>query len=182
MRRGRREGGKEGGKGEGREGGMANTEAFDPPIIYPTLPSFSPSLPPSSRYFDDDSIDLCRRLLEKDPHKRLGARGGSEVMAHPWFYPGGACGWDAFLADVAPPPFLPNQDINAASQSAIGSFSDEAHYRKVRIEEADQEVYEGWDWVSLPSFFAEVVMFLKAEEVQGPITPPRSSEGCCTIA
>lgn len=134
------------------------------------------------RYFDDDIIDLCRRLLEKNPHKRLGAGGGEEVMAHPWFYPGGVGGWDAFLADVAPPPFLPNQDINAASQSAIGSFSDEAQYRKIKIEEADQEVYEGWDWVNLPSFFAEVVLFLKAEEVQGPITPRRSSEGCCTIA
>ena len=140
-----------------------------------------PSLP-SSRYFDDDSIDLCRRLLEKDPRKRLGARGGNEVMAHPWFLPGGVSGWDAHLADVALPPFLPNQDINAASQSAIGSFNDEAQYRKMRIEEADHEVYEGWEWVSRPSFFAEVVQFLKAEEVQGPIMPQRSSEGCCLIA
>ena len=52
-------------------------------------------------------------------------------MAHPWFLKGGV-GWDTFLADAADPPFLPNQDINAASQSAIGSFNDEAQYRKMR--------------------------------------------------
>ncbi len=51
-------------------------------------------------------------------------------MAHPWFIKGGM-EWDVFLADAADPPFIPNQDINAASQSAIGSFNDENQYRKV---------------------------------------------------
>lgn len=36
------------------------------------------------------------------------------------------------IADAAEPPFVPNQDINAASQSAIGSFNDENQYRKVK--------------------------------------------------
>lgn len=148
------------------------------------------------RYFDDDSIDLCKskspqsiraglthtaplmdldaallgmaELLEKDPRKRLGARGSADVMAHPWFIRGeawrfskvlicavepigrgrpegsgvmkvmwplslvsGGVEWDVMIADAAEPPFVPNQDINAASQSAIGSFNDENQYRKV---------------------------------------------------
>lgn len=53
-------------------------------------------------------------------------------MAHPWFLKGGI-EWDVFMADAADPPFIPNQDINAASQSAIGSFNDENQYRKVRV-------------------------------------------------
>jgi hypothetical protein len=104
------------------------------------------------RYFDDDSIDLCKRksptldclwvrgadhhsslgLLEKDPRKRLGSRGSADVMAHAWFIRGGI-EWDVMIADAADPPFVPNQDINAASQSAIGSFNDENQYRKVRL-------------------------------------------------
>jgi serine/threonine-protein kinase OXI1 len=44
--------------------------------------------------------DLIARLLEKDPEKRIGARG---VKAHPFF-----CGvdWDRIL-QVARPPFIP---------------------------------------------------------------------------
>ena len=45
--------------------------------------------------------------------------------------PTGGIEWDIHIADAAEPPFLPNQDINAASQSAIGSFNDENQYRKV---------------------------------------------------
>lgn len=69
-------------------------------------------------------------LLKKDPRRRLGAKGSADVMAHPWFLKGGI-EWDVFLADAAEPPFVPNQDINAASQSVIGSFNDENQYRKV---------------------------------------------------
>jgi len=99
-------------------------------------------------------------LLEKDPRKRLGSRGSADVMAHPWFTRGedrsgqrmasgrqeggldgtddficcvcaGGVEWDVMIADAVEPPFVPNQDINAASQSAIGSFNDENQYRKV---------------------------------------------------
>ena len=43
----------------------------------------------------------------------------------------GGVEWDVMIADAVEPPFVPNQDINAASQSAIGSFNDENQYRKV---------------------------------------------------
>jgi len=102
-------------------------------------------------------------------------------MAHPWFRRGGASHWDTHMADSMPPPFLPNQDINAASQTAIGSFSDESQYRKIKMEDADHEVYAGWDWVSRSCFFDEVVQFLKSEDVQGPIVPQSSSESCCCL-
>ncbi len=32
-----------------------------------------------------DAYDFINRLLELDPHKRLGSRGSSEVMGHPFF-------------------------------------------------------------------------------------------------
>lgn len=55
-------------------------------------------------------------------------------------------------------------------------------YTQMKIDEADHEVYNGWGWVSQVSFFSEVVQFLKAEEVQGPIVPAQSAEGCCVVS
>lgn len=52
----------------------------------------------------------------------------------------------------------------------------------MKLDEADHEMYDGWSCVSQSAFFAEVVQFLKAEELQGPIVPAQSSEGCCAVS
>ncbi len=52
----------------------------------------------------------------------------------------------------------------------------------MKIDDADHEIYAGWQWASQSSFFSEVVQFLKAEEVQGPIVPAQSAEGCCAVS
>ena len=45
--------------------------------------------PPTLNYpfISDAARDLCTRLLDKDPYKRLGSfgRGVQEIMEHPWF-------------------------------------------------------------------------------------------------
>lgn len=51
-----------------------------------------PLVEPSWKVLEDlsipaDSIDLVRRLLIKDPKKRLGAGGEDEVLHHPWLAP-----------------------------------------------------------------------------------------------
>jgi len=40
-----------------------------------------PSRPPLS----DEAKDIIKKLLVKDPHKRLGANGSEEIKGHPWF-------------------------------------------------------------------------------------------------
>ncbi|XP_066327856.1 serine/threonine-protein kinase OXI1-like [Miscanthus floridulus] len=56
--------------------------------------------------------DLITRLLEKDPGKRLGARG---VKRHAFFR---GVDWDRVL-DVARPPFIPSPDENDGNAGAV---------------------------------------------------------------
>ncbi|CBJ26581.1 G protein-coupled receptor kinase G protein-coupled receptor kinase 2 [Ectocarpus siliculosus] len=78
-----------------------------------------PEYPP--RYFDSLAIDLCTKLMMKDPQKRLGRMGADEILAHPWF---GNLDRDALVMDQVESPYVPNKDINAAPQRSIGSFAD----------------------------------------------------------
>ena len=41
--------------------------------------------PMNSEYFDNESIDLLKKLLIRDPEKRFGSGGAEEIKAHPWF-------------------------------------------------------------------------------------------------
>lgn len=60
-------------------------------------------------------------LMIKDPAQRLGHCGADEILAHPWF---GSLDRDAMAMDQVESPYIPNKDINAAPQRAIGSFAD----------------------------------------------------------
>lgn len=60
-------------------------------------------------------------LMVKDPAKRLGQGGADDILAHPWF---GSMDRDAMTLDQVDSPYIPNKDINAAPQRAIGSFAD----------------------------------------------------------
>lgn len=59
--------------------------------------------------------------MVKDPSKRLGNGGADDILAHPWF---GTLDRDALAMDQVKSPYIPNKDINAAPQRAIGSFAD----------------------------------------------------------
>lgn len=59
--------------------------------------------------------------MVKDPAKRLGFGGADDILAHPWF---GSLDRDAIAMDQVESPYIPNKDINAAPQRAIGSFAD----------------------------------------------------------
>lgn len=60
-------------------------------------------------------------LIAKDPSERLGRNGAEDILAHPWF---GELDREALAMDQVESPFIPNRDINAATQRAIGSFAD----------------------------------------------------------
>lgn len=129
--------------------------------------------------FDPVVIDLLRKLLDKTESTRLGSRGGHrEIMAHPWF---AAVNWDGM--EKSSPPLKPPKDINMATQSEIGSFSDEGSSKKLALTEADHKHYDGFQFVSGSSFQEEVVEFLRFEEIMGPIRPiDYGASGCCSIS
>ena len=65
------------------------------------------------------SVCVCAGLLIRDPLLRLGSSGAAEVKAHPFF---ASIDWGMLETGQVPPPFRPEQSINAASQDAIGAF------------------------------------------------------------
>lgn len=60
--------------------------------------------------FDDSMFDFVQRLLEPEPHKRLGANSISELKQHPFFQ---GLDFQELLAKKLQPPFLP--DITKAN-------------------------------------------------------------------
>ena len=109
--------------------------------------------------FDDETKDIISKLLVKDGKTRLGSQGASQIMKHSWF---SSIDWANI--DYMTPPTVPSKDINMATQSEIGTFSDEKSFRKVDMTEADHKIYEKWDFISTKSFQEEVAEFLIYED------------------
>ena len=130
--------------------------------------------------FDSDAADLCKRLLEKNEKVRLGANGCEEIMAHPWFK---NSNWESIVADKKRPPYVPPKDVNAASQSEIGTFTEDKKYHECVMEEKDERVYSDWDWTNPHAYAAEVIEFLIYERETGqPLLPiPQNGNCCCVV-
>eukprot|EP00596_Hydrurales_sp_CCMP1899_P010160 CAMPEP_0119055114 /NCGR_PEP_ID=MMETSP1177-20130426/75519_1 /TAXON_ID=2985 /ORGANISM="Ochromonas sp, Strain CCMP1899" /LENGTH=607 /DNA_ID=CAMNT_0007035569 /DNA_START=227 /DNA_END=2047 /DNA_ORIENTATION=+ len=90
--------------------------------------------------FDHIIKDLLLKLLCKDGKHRLGANGYKEIIAHPWF---ASIDWDN-IAKSKPPMKPSAKDINTATQSEIGSFTDEKLSKKFILTEEDHKTYEKW--------------------------------------
>lgn len=136
-----------------------------------------PELPDA--FFDPEAKDLCLRLLTKNEKERLGTNGCEEIMAHPWFK---NMNWEAIVSDRKRPPYVPPKDVNAASQSEIGTFTEDKKYQECVIDEKDETVYEGWDWTNPHAFAAEVIEFLIYERETGePLVPIEQNAGCCCV-
>jgi len=130
--------------------------------------------------FDKNAADLCSRLLEKDENVRLGKNRCSEIMNHRYYQ---HMNWDAIISDRMKPPFIPSKDVNAASQSDIGTFATDKAWSDITIEPADEKIYKEWDWTSPKAFDAEVIEFLIHERRIGkPLLPKETpSSSCCSL-
>ena len=132
--------------------------------------------------FDADSIDLCTKLLKKEPKKRLGYNGCKDIMDHPWFK---EVDWQMIISDREVPPYIPPKDVNAASQSEIGVFEDDDKMKVAVLEEKDHAVYKDWTWTNPKSFHTEVIEFLMYEKSQGGEMAIGSADdggGCCLVS
>lgn len=155
--------------------GLSKASSKEKALDYATLhmePSFE------SRKFSNTSTDLCKRLLDKDPNTRLGSKGCEEIMAHAWFKD---INWEMIISDRQKPPFIPLKDINAASQSEIGTFAEDRNAPK--LSEEDHAVYTNWDWTSHRVFSSEVIDMLIYERETGRPLIPLTVGGtcCCTV-
>jgi len=128
--------------------------------------------------FTADAMVLCKGLLTRDPKRRLGSGDGKarEIMKQAWF---STISWAHMELGKIKPPFLPDRDINAASQNDIGSFDEPG--KTVTLSKEDTDVYRDWDFVSPKYFQYEMVEFMEWEEKQGPIKPVISNDSCCCL-
>ena len=55
-------------------------------------------------HMSDAAFDICKKLLERDPTKRLGYNGPEEIKAHKWF---GDIDWTQLYNMKVKPPFTP---------------------------------------------------------------------------
>lgn len=125
--------------------------------------------------FDSASSDLCKQLLDKNEKTRLG--GAENIMQHPFF---AGVNWDSVIQDKKKPPFVPAKDVNAASQSEIGTFAEDKAYQETVLSDKDNEVYKDWDWTNARSFTTEVLEFLVYERQTGePLVPLNEHGTCC---
>ncbi len=108
-------------------------------------------------------------------------------MDHNWFKD---VNWQMIISDREFPPFIPSQDVNAASQSEIGQFVDDDKIKAAVLDEKDHVAYKGWTWTNPKSFNTEVIEFLIYEKSQGGLTetPVGKEEesaaagGCCSLS
>ncbi|VTJ83725.1 Hypothetical predicted protein [Marmota monax] len=89
--------------------------------------------------FGRASRDFCEALLEKDPEKRLGFRGGScdGLRAHALFKD---ISWRQLEAGLLTPPFIPDsRTVYAKSIQDVGAFST---VKGVAFDKADSEFFQ----------------------------------------
>ena len=129
--------------------------------------------------------EFCKKLLNKDPDKRLGAGGCQEIMDHQYF---SELDFDAIVAETIEPPFAPGKAINAKDADAIGEF--ESLGAEVSLEDKDFDI-KAWNFVSSKAYQAEIVWLLQWEAEKNGGKPKhggggggggeKAKSGACTI-
>lgn len=113
----------------------------------------------------------------RDPTKRLGVNGAEEIKRMKFF---DAIDWSKMEQMQVPPPFVPDNEINAASQADIGSF-DISAVKGVKLSDQEQAAYSSWDYVCPETFQREAIEYLVWEVKNGPCTVGPASNACCSI-
>eukprot|EP00052_Salpingoeca_macrocollata_P023058 m.201937 g.201937 ORF g.201937 m.201937 type:complete len:774 (-) comp21945_c0_seq2:103-2424(-) len=106
-------------------------------------------------HFSASAIDLISKLLDRDPIRRLGAKGANDIRQHEWF---AAIDWQALVDHKVPPPITPSQgQVNAKDVYDIDRF-DNYDTRKVVVTEADhQKYYRSFDHIMTHQWQEEVL-------------------------
>jgi len=125
----------------------------------------------------DDMKDILRKLLEKDPKKRLGAKSFDEIKNHKWF---DGLDWDAMQRREIDPPIVPsNEEANTAHNDDLkGDFE----MPNIDLQGSDL-IYDEWDFQNSKHVGMEVVKMLEhdAELIPAKPAPVKSGNGGCCI-
>ena len=86
--------------------------------------------------------------------------------------------WGMLETGNVEPPFIPDRDINAASQDDIGEFTKS----KAELTKDDVEWFKRMEYASSSNVQKEFVDFLKYEDEHGPVELQKEVDvGCCVV-
>jgi len=93
---------------------------------------------------EQDSKDLMKSLLCRDPKKRLGAgqKGFEEIKEHSFFRD---FSWDELLARQLEPPFLPKGEVYAEDQEAKGDAVEQSGGSAAEEDAEGDDGHDGWE-------------------------------------
>lgn len=97
--------------------------------------------------FDEDAKDLLIKLLNRDPAKRLGANGSSEIKKHPFF---SQLSWKRLVLKGYIPPYKPSVEGNLDTSNFDAEFTSERPVDSVvndYLSESVQKQFGGWTYV-----------------------------------
>ncbi|GMM40157.1 serine/threonine protein kinase [Hanseniaspora uvarum] len=97
--------------------------------------------------FDEDAKDLLIKLLNRDPAKRLGANGSSEIKKHPFF---SQLSWKRLVLKGYIPPYKPSVEGNLDTSNFDSEFTSERPVDSVVndfLSESVQKQFGGWTYV-----------------------------------
>jgi len=169
-----------------RKGGRRGKSDLDKNVL-----EMEPDYP--TCYFTEEAKDFLRKLMAKDPEKRLGSKGIDNIKKHLWFKP---IDFGLIEAGYLDPPFAPNQDeVNADSLRHLGRNKQDDKYKKIRLTSEFQKQLENFHFQSDIAVQKEIVEVLQKDDagknfekfskstVESELIPAEPPQGtvCCTI-
>ena len=95
------------------------------------------------KYLSVEGRNLIRKLLNKDPSKRLGVHGAREIMDDPWFK---GFDWEGVIEKKLVPFFIPK----FKNDLGLGNFDKEFTEKTIHSLDGSQSVncktFDGFDW------------------------------------
>ena len=73
-------------------------------------------------FMSPDALDLCQKMLIRDPTRRLGYDGADALKAHPFFK---SIDWDALERRAVRPPWVPNVTSSTDTSNISSEFTSE---------------------------------------------------------
>lgn len=121
----------------------------------------------------DEAVDLIRKLLTRDPKKRLGSKSINEIKQHPWFSNQGI-DWNHLL-DMEPPfvPQLENEEDTSYFEERYAMSNDDEKDIREDIELAKVEIANKRNEKKTESFFNDKKQNLFSESTP---TPPLANQ------
>ncbi|KXJ25800.1 ribosomal protein S6 kinase alpha-5 [Exaiptasia diaphana] len=100
-----------------------------------------------------EAIDLIKKLLQKDPKARLGAKGAHEIKKHVFFK---KIDWDDLAAKKIPAPFKPRITNELDTSNFSDEFTELAPlYSPAAVPKTADRVFRGYSFVAPSIIFGE---------------------------